>query len=199
MDMEIIRERMKAILNENRYQHVLGVEEVCKDLAVIHGYDMEKAGIAGLLHDCAKNLTDEELLQKCKEYHLPVTEAEEKSIYLLHAKVGAAIAKDQFGVHDDDILKAITFHTTGRPAMSLLEKIVFTADYIEPNRKPLPRIKEIRIAAYDNLDLAVFLILKNTLDYLKSTSANIDKKTIETYEYYRKVDLNLAHEDPCFY
>ena len=187
MKLEQLRESMKMVLKETRYQHVLGVEEVSVDLAVIHGCDPRKAAIAGILHDCAKSLSDEELLSECMKYNLPISEGERKSVYLLHAKVGAAYAKDKYGVEDDDILNAITYHTTGRQGMSLLEKIVFTADYIEPNRKPLPRIEEIRKAAYDYLDLAVYLILENTLDYLKSIGAFIDTRTNETYAYYKNI------------
>ena len=188
MEVEQLRESMKQILKSSRYQHILGVEEVSVDLAVIYGDDSQKASIAGILHDCAKPLTDEELLAECKKYKIPISEYEAKSIYLLHAKVGAVYARKKFGIQDEDILNAITYHTTGRPNMSLLEKIVFTADYIEPNRKLLPRIEEIRSAAYDNhIDLAIFMILENTLNYLKSIDAVIDNRTNETYEYYKQI------------
>lgn len=187
METEQLRECMKKILKKSRYQHVLGVEDVAVDLAVIYGCDCQKASIAGILHDCAKPLTDDELLAECKKYQIPISEYEAQSIYLLHAKVGAAHARDKYGIQDEDILNAITYHTTGRPNMSLLEKIIFTADYIEPNRKPLPRIEEIRFAAYDShIDLALFMILENTLNYLKSIDAVIDHRTNETYEYYKK-------------
>ena len=187
MEVEQLRESMKSILKETRYQHVLGVEEVSIDLAVIYGCDPYKARVAGILHDCAKHLTDEELISECEQYNLSISEAEAKSVYLLHAKVGAAYAKAKYGVWDKDILNAITYHTTGRPAMSMIEKIVFTADYIEPNRKPLPRIEEIRFVAYNNnIDIAVSMILENTINYLKSIDAFIDNRTIETNEYYKK-------------
>jgi predicted HD superfamily hydrolase involved in NAD metabolism len=194
MELEQLRESMKMVLKETRYQHVLGVEEVSIDLAVIHGCDQRKAAIAGILHDCAKYLTDEELLSECTKYKLPVTDGERKSVYLLHAKVGAACARDKYGIEDDDILNAITYHTTGRPGMSLLEKIVFTADYIEPNRKPLPRIEEIRKAAYDHLDFAVYLILENTLEYLNNVGTFIDTRTNETYAYYKNIICELDAE-----
>lgn len=185
MEAEQLRESMRLVLNKSRYQHVLGVEEVAVDLAVIHGSHTNKARTAGILHDCAKFLTEDELLRESKKYNLPISEAESRSVYLLHAKVGAVYAKEKYGVVDEDVLNAITFHTTGRPGMTLLEKIVFTADYIEPNREPLPRIEEIRIAAYDNLDLAIFMVLENTLNYLQSIDATIDNRTNETYIYYR--------------
>lgn len=185
MDLEQMRDNMKVRLSKSRYLHSTGVEEVACDLAVIFGYDEEKASIAGILHDCARNLTDPELLKQCEVFHLQVSEIEHECPFLLHAKVGAAYAKEEFGVEDEEIISAIIYHTTGRPAMTLLEKIIFTADYIEPYRKPLPRIESIRDAAYSNLDLGVMMILENTLDYLNSSGAEIDTLTVDTYEYYK--------------
>jgi predicted HD superfamily hydrolase involved in NAD metabolism len=161
------------------------VEEVACDLAVIYGYDAEKAGVAGILHDCAKNLSDEELLQYCEKYQLEVTEIEARCPFLLHGKVGAAFAKDLYEITDPEIISSIVYHTTGRPNMSLLEKIIFTADYIEPYRKPIPRIDEIRKMAYSELDLAVLMILENTLGYLEQSKADIDTMTVDTYKYYK--------------
>ncbi len=186
MDIEQIRNCMKKQLSESRYLHSFGVEEVACDLAVIYGYDMEKARIAGLLHDCAKNLTDKELIQECERQGLPITEIEQICAFLLHAKVGALHAREKYGVEDDEIQSSITYHTTGRPSMTLLEKIIFTADYIEPYRRPLPRIDEIRRAAYTDLDQAVLMILENTLNYLDTSGADIDTLTVDTYQYYQK-------------
>jgi len=182
-----MKDSMKMLLKESRYLHSVGVMEVSYDLALINGYDTEKASIAGILHDCARTLADEELRKECEKYHLPVSALEERLRFLLHGKVGAAYAKDKFGVEDEDILNAIIYHTTGRPAMTLIDKILFTADYIEPYRKQLPRIDEIRRIAYTDLDLAMFMILENILEYLKSTGTEIDSLTIETYEYYKNI------------
>lgn len=194
MDLEQLRECMRKVLVDSRFRHSIGVEEVACDLATIFGYDSSKACVAGILHDCAKNLSDEELLNECCNYHLPVTEIERSCAFLLHAKVGAAFARDKYSVKDEDILSAITYHTTGRPGMTLLEKIIFTADYIEPYRKPLPRIKEIRWAAYNDLNLAVLMILENTLDYLRTAASRIDMQTVETYEYYNEMRTSYVAE-----
>lgn len=195
MDLEQMKNCMKEILSEARYRHCVGVEEVACDLAFLYGYDSKKASIAGILHDCAKHLTEEQLLKECENFHLPVTIIEQSNRFLLHAKVGAAFARDKYGVKDEEILDAITYHTTGRPAMALLEKIIFTADYIEPYRRPLPRIDEIRQAAYEeNLDRAVFMILENTLEYLRNSVSEIDMRTEETYTYY-KSRQKLCHTD----
>jgi predicted HD superfamily hydrolase involved in NAD metabolism len=187
MELELIRDNLKLRLNESRYLHCIGVEEVACDLALIYGYDIKKARVAGLLHDCAKNLSEPELLEECKKYHLSISAIEKKCAHLLHGKVGAAYVKERCGIEDDEILNAIIYHTTGRPNMTLLEKIVFTADYIEPYRRPLPRIDEIRRAAYQDLDLAVFMILENMLEYLQDSASDFDTLTVETYQYYEKV------------
>lgn len=191
MELQLLRDGVKPLMKESRYQHTLGCEAVAYDLALIHGYDTEKASIAGILHDCAKDLSDEELLGECKRLNIPITDIERQRALLLHAKVGAAYARDKFGIREEEILNAIIYHTTGRPGMSLLEKIIFVADYIEPNRRPLPNIDLIRRTAYENLDQAITLISKSTLDYLESTGAAIDTLTIETYHYY----MRLTHSN----
>ncbi|HWT26805.1 MAG TPA: bis(5'-nucleosyl)-tetraphosphatase (symmetrical) YqeK, partial [Mobilitalea sp.] len=104
MDLDQMRQTIKGYLKESRYQHSIGVEEASCDLAYIYGYDPEKAAIAAVLHDCAKHLSDEELLKECEHYHLPVTKAEAQNVQLLHAKVGAAYAKDKFGVENEEII-----------------------------------------------------------------------------------------------
>ena len=187
MELEVLRGRMKAVLSQSRYRHSLGVEEVACDLALINGYNTDKASIAGILHDCAKCLTEDELVEECKKYHVPVSEIELKSKQLIHAKLGAVYAETIYGVKDQEILDAITWHTTGRPAMAVLEKIIFIADYIEPNRKPLPGMDDIRRTAYEDLDGAVYLISENSLNYLSETGALMDTMTVETYDYYKAV------------
>jgi predicted HD superfamily hydrolase involved in NAD metabolism len=185
MEFDEISENLKKVLSEKRYLHSFGVEEVACDLALLHGFDMEKAKIAGILHDCAKYLTNQQLLKECQKYDLVVTDIEVKCPFLLHAKVGAIYARIKYGIQDEQIISAITYHTTGRPAMSLLEKIIFTADYIEPYRKPLPRIEEIRKMAYTDIDIAVAMVAENVLDYLRESNQDIDTLTIDTYHYYR--------------
>ncbi len=189
MELDGIRESLKKRLKEKRYLHSVGVEEVACDMALLYGCDMEKAGIAGILHDCAKYLTGQQLLEECVKYHIPVTDIERKCPHLLHAKVGALYAQIKYGVQDKEIISAITYHTTGRPAMGLLEKIIFTADYIEPYRKPLPGIWGIREMAYSDLDKAVEMVLENMLDYLQESGGDIDALTFETYQYYREQNL----------
>lgn len=185
MDIQQLRDHMATILSPSRYLHSLGVEEVARDMAVIFGYEEEKAAIAGILHDCAKYLTEEELLAESEKHHLDISDVERECPFLLHGKVGAVFARLRYGIEEEEILNSIVYHTTGRPGMTLLEKIIFTADYIEPYRKPLPRIEEIRRAAYTELDRGVLLILENMLNYLRETGAVIDMVTDTTFLYYQ--------------
>lgn len=192
LDPKKIRKKLEKILDRKRYEHTLGVAYTAMNLASIYGADIKKAEIAGLLHDCAKGMENDELLETCKKYNITVTEFEKKNPFLLHSKVGSFIAASKYDIKDDDILNAILNHTTGRPSMSLLEKIVFVADYIEPNRKMIPGLEQSRKLAFSDLDKAMLFILDNILNYLKSTNSEIDEKTEITYKYYKKEaeDLN---------
>jgi predicted HD superfamily hydrolase involved in NAD metabolism len=188
-DLFGLQQAMAKVQTEKRFYHTLGVQTTSFAMALNYGADEEKALIAGLLHDSAKCLSGEVLLSECRKYGLPITDAEEKSPYLLHGKLGAYYAEYKYNITDKEIQSAISCHTTGKADMSLLEKIVFTADYIEPNRSSerIPNLHEIRTLAFDNLDFAVYQILKNTLDYLKKMQMEIDSTTVEAYEYYKSI------------
>ena len=187
LDIRQIEDEVKKSLKPKRFRHTIGVKYTSVCLAMRYGEDLEKAAIAGLLHDCAKNLSGEKLLQLCREKGLPVSEAEERSPYLLHGRVGAYFARTKYGITDEDILGAITWHTTGCPDMSLLEKIVFTADYIEPGRDTAPNLDQLRQLSFIDLDAAVLEILRQTLEYLRETGKEIDPQTELTYNSYRKM------------
>ena len=175
---------MEKVQDEKRYEHTLGVAFTAASLAMRYGADVKQAQVAGLLHDCAKCMTNEERLSICKKNKLEVTPVEKANPFLLHAKVGAFLAKEKYGIQDEEILSAVRCHTTGRPNMTLLEKIVFTADYIEPSRKTAPNLDEVRTMAFQNLDIALCKILSDTLNYLDTVDQEIDPMTKETYHYY---------------
>jgi len=181
---------MEKIQDARRFEHTLGVEYTAAALAMCHGADIHSARIAGLLHDCAKCLTDEKRLAICEKNHIPIHKLEKKNPFLLHAKVGAFLAKEKYGIEDLEILNAIRSHTTGRPNMSLLEKIIFIADYIEPGRKSAPNLTEIRKLAFQDIDKALLKILEDTLDYLKETAGDIDPMTEETWRSYHDIIHN---------
>lgn len=183
-DLKKIRKAMEKCQDAKRFEHTLGVAYTAASLAMRYDGDIKNAQIAGLLHDCAKCLSDEKRLSICEKHNISMTEIERRNPFLLHAKVGSFLAMEEYKIKDPDIIHAILNHTTGRPGMSLLEKIIFIADYIEPGRKHAPNLKEIRKLAFENLDAALIKILSDTLEYLKSTDGEIDPMTARTYEYY---------------
>ncbi|MGN0395569.1 MAG: bis(5'-nucleosyl)-tetraphosphatase (symmetrical) YqeK [Coprococcus sp.] len=186
MDRIEIREKLEKKLTKKRYEHSLGVEYTAGCMAMVHGVDIEEALTAGLLHDCAKCISSEEKIERCQKLNLPISDVEYKNPELLHAKLGAYYARTKYNIENKDILSAIEYHTTGRPAMNILEKIIFVADYIEPNRKPLEEIDEIRREAFTDLDKCIVHILRNTLSYLDGSDADTDQMSIDTYNYYVK-------------
>lgn len=181
-----IKKTLKKELDKDRYEHTLGVMYTSACLAMANGYDMEKAQLAGLLHDCAKCIPNEKKLKICAKNNIPVTQVEKDNPFLLHAKVGAFLARILYEVEDEEILHAISVHTTGAPAMNTLDKIVFIADYIEPKRDKAANLKEIRKTAFEDLDEALKMILCDTIHYLNGSKndKNIDPMTLETYHYY---------------
>lgn len=188
--MQKIKKYLKEKLTKDRYQHTIGVANISAALAMRYNPDtnnddfMKKAYLAGMLHDCAKCMDHDKKIKICKENQLPMSEFEENHPYLLHGKVGAFIASSKFDIHDEDILNAVTWHTTGRPGMSLLEKIVYIADFIEPNRKPFPDLDTIRKLAFIDIDECMKSILSHTLLYLQDAGNAIDDMTKKTYESY---------------
>lgn len=187
MDDKILKlqHTLKKELDEDRYQHTLGVMYTSASMAMRYDVDVTQALLAGLLHDCAKCIPGDKKIHLCEKYGLPVSDVEYKNPSLLHARLGAYLAEKKYHIHDPEIIRAISSHTTGRPGMSLLEKIVYIADYIEPGRKELPNMKEVRPLAFKDIDECLFRILKDSLVYLNSRNISIDPMTQKTYDYYK--------------
>ena len=180
------KKTLRKYLDRDRFEHSEGVMYTAAALAMRYGENLEKAQIAGILHDCAKCIPDNKKLKICEKNHIEITEAEKCSPFLLHAKVGAYIAKEKYNIEDTEILDAIACHTTGKPAMTLLEKIIYISDYIEPMRNKASNLEEVRKMAFVDLDETLFKILSDTLVYLEKSSKKMDPMTMQTYEYYRK-------------
>jgi len=178
---------MANILPRKRYLHSVAVAHLAAAYAVSLGYEPERALIAGILHDCAKAYSDEQLVADCDKYSISVTEVERRNGFLLHGKLGAFYARTKYFITDEEILSAISYHTTGRPDMTDLEKVVFLADYLEPFRtqSTTPDLNEIRRIAFYDINKAVYLALKNTLRYLDKCGQETDMTTAETFEEYR--------------
>ncbi len=183
-DLAKAEKKLKKYIDKERLQHTHGVMYTAACMAMVYGYDLEGAQIAGLLHDCAKCIDDEKKIKLCKKHDISLTEYELEHPFIIHAKLGAWIAKEKYHIDHEDILNAIRYHTTGREAMSDLEKIIFIADYIEPGRNKANRLDAIRKMAFTDLNETMRMILSDTLDYLHRANRDIDPMTEKAYSYY---------------
>ena len=169
-----------SFLKHKRIPHVLGTEQEAIRLAERYGADVQKARVAALLHDCTKRLEMEDQLALCEKYHIELDELEQKALKLLHAKTGAEIARDLFGV-DDEIYRAIWWHTTGHPHMTLLEKVIYLADYIEPSRD-FPGVDKLRQVCYKDLDAGLELGLSMTVEEMNERGNPVHRATLAALE-----------------
>lgn len=173
-----------SYLKPKRMPHVLGTEQEAVRLARRYGADETKARIAALLHDCTKKLDLDAQLALCKKYGITLDALEQKALKLLHSKTGAAIARSVFGV-EDDVCDAIFYHTTGKPDMTLLEKIIYLADYIEPTRD-FPGVEELRKTVYEDLDRGLLLGLNMTIDEMEEMGSPVHHMTRDARDYLLK-------------
>ena len=179
-----LKKDLKKEMDDSRFEHTLGVMYTCGALAMRYGCDLDKAMLAGLMHDCAKCMPNAKKLKMAEKHHLEITELERKNPFMLHAKLGAFLARKKYDIEDEEILNAIRWHTTGRPEMTLLDKIVYIADYIEPKRDKAPHLPMIRQKAFVDLDEALVMILRDTLGYLGDSPEHVDSIKKKTYDYY---------------
>lgn len=175
-------EYIKKNLKKDRYEHSLGVRDTAVKLAAKYSIDIEEARIAGLIHDCAKNMKSEEIIKLVKEYKYEADEMYMHFPPLMHGLAGAIIAKHIMGITDEEILNAITFHTTGRENMSTLEKIIYIADYIEPLRN-FEGVEKLRKAAYENLNKALLLSFEASIKYVIDKGEILHMDTIKARNY----------------
>jgi len=184
-NIDLIKADLKEKLPKKRYEHTLGVAYTAAALAMCYGEDILKAELAGILHDVAKAKKSSELKDDMKGYIDPYTDGDyvaliaDKAPQILHAIYAPYLAKRDYKIEDKDILSAIRWHTTGKKDMTMLEKIVFVADYIEPNRKKLPDLDRIRTLSFHDISEAVKVTAKSTIEYLGSQGMYIDKFTYE--------------------
>lgn len=185
-EIDAINAKLHSVLTLKRYKHTQGVAQESLQLAKRYGIDTDKAFLAGLLHDCAKCFTDEEKLELCDKYSLELDNILKSQPDLTHSFLGAKVAEAEYGITDREILDAIKYHTTGRPNMSMLEKIIFIADYIEPNREYFEGLDKIRELAYKDINNAVIYALENTINYNKNKSRIIHPLGISALEYLKE-------------
>lgn len=185
IDITDIKRNMEKRQEPARFEHTMGVSYTAAALAMRYGYDIKKAQLAGLLHDCAKHYSEDKILQSCEKYNISMTDVEKQNPFLLHAKLGAFLAMHKYHVEDEEIIGAILVHTTGKPGMTLLDKILYVADYIEPGRDKAPNLAEIRKLAFTDLDEALRRILEDTISYLKEKEGPLDEMSYRAWEYYK--------------
>ena len=170
MNKELLCE-LKNSMSEKRWKHSQGVEAEAVKLAKIYGADEKKAALAGILHDCAKGMSIEEQLEKCSELKIALDREALDVPAVIHAPLGAELAKIKYGIYDEDIIEAIRKHTVGAGNMTKLDKIIYLADMIEPSRS-FDGVDELRSMAYKDLDAAMLMALEQSIVF------NIKKKTI---------------------
>ena len=164
MELEKLKEELKKDLGQKLYNHSIATMEEAEKLAKIYRGHIEKAKIAGLLHDCGKRGKDDNIS---------------------HAKKSAELAIEKYGIDNEEIINAIRYHTTGRVKMALLEKIVFIADKIEPNRA-YDGVEELRKIAYSNLDEAIIRSLESTIEYVKKRKMELNIESVNTLNYLKE-------------
>ena len=182
MRTEEIKEKLKKTLDSERYQHSLSAADTARQYAAYLNYDEEKAYLAGLVHDCAKYLTAEEYLSEARKFGIEPDEIQRLSPHLLHAPLGAKYAQAFYDVHDEEILSAVAAHTTGKADMSLLDKIIFTADLAEPLRE-YDDIEKIRELVFTDFDKALLLTLEGVLLSVLRKKQLIHPDTVLAYNW----------------
>lgn len=180
-DIEYLKDEVRKLVKKDRYKHTIGTSHIAVSLAMLNNFNVEKAEVTAILHDCAKNLDYKKYIKK---YNIMLSEMEIRNPSLIHAKIGAIIAKEEYNIKNKDILNAINYHTTGRPNMSVLEKIIYVSDHIEPTRGNSTNLQKIRKSVFNNLDNGLILCLEDRLKYFSKKKLEVDPITYNTYKYY---------------
>lgn len=187
---EQIIEYLKEKLKKSRYEHSLSVRNTAIKMAKIYNADVEKAGTAGLVHDCAKYMSNGQILSIAEQNGMEVDEVARANPQLLHGSIAAVIAKNIMGICDEDILSAVKYHTTGKKNMNILEKIVYISDYIEPLRD-FPGVEELREKALTDLNGALLDAFNNTIKVVISRNQLLHLNTIQGRNYLIYKTLHL--------
>jgi len=187
--IDYFRSLAEKTLSLKRLKHTLGVEVTAIELAGIHGVDTEAASLAALAHDLAKKIPLEEQLEMAEKWNLIWYPEDRENLQVLHGRIAAYMIKNEHGINDKDILNAVANHTLGRPGMSRLEMIIYSADLVEPNRD-FSQVDNLRKKLYDDLVVGTFLCVEHTLTHLKNSNKIPHPLTLETYKDLKKLLLN---------
>ena len=187
MKRDKIAYKLKKELDAQRYEHTLGVEQMAINMARIFGEDEDRAALAGLLHDCAKCLPLSQMQKAAKEVSVDPVMRESKA--LMHSVAGMCLAESVYGVTDPQVLSAIRWHTTGHGEMTELEKIIYLADMIEPNRKPFEGLETLRGLCREDLDRAMHTALRMSLEHVQRQGKTLHPDTLAALAAYEP-DIN---------
>lgn len=183
MSTEEITELLKCRLKPKRFQHSLGVAATARSLALRYGADEDKAYLAGILHDCAKCFSEEELSRKIRQYGIQLDEISLRSPQLWHSFVGAHEAREVYGIDDEGIFDAIYYHTIGKANMQKLSAIVYLADAVEPMRE-YPGVDSLRELANKSLDEAVLAYTEQSIKFVLNKGALLHPNAVSIRNYY---------------
>ncbi|HOQ07087.1 MAG TPA: bis(5'-nucleosyl)-tetraphosphatase (symmetrical) YqeK [Clostridiales bacterium] len=179
LKLDEMAKKLQQMLTPNRFRHSVNTMETCIRLAEKYGADVDKAAIAGLIHDCAKDLDNDVILPMCEKYGIIVDEVSGSQPKLLHGEIGAHMAKELFGIDDPQILDAVADHTLGRPGMDVISSIVFIADYIEPGRD-FEGVGDIRRAAEESLEKAIVIGINSTIRHVLKKGQLLHPRSVMT-------------------
>ncbi len=191
--LSYMERHVQEMLTEKRYRHALGVQKTAIKLAEQYDVSIEKASIAGLIHDCAKDLSFDQLLKQAAQFDIIMDDLTKYQPELLHGVVGAALAKELFEIEDHEIIDAVKYHTTGRHNMTKLDKIIYLADFIEPSRN-FDGIDPLRKIAFSNLDEAILMALEHTIYYVITKGKLLHVDTIHARNFLLLKQVGLEQE-----
>ncbi|MDI9483588.1 MAG: bis(5'-nucleosyl)-tetraphosphatase (symmetrical) YqeK [Bacillota bacterium] len=198
MTFDKMRENLKLTLSRERFRHSEEVMNEALRLAEFYKVNIEKARIAGLLHDCARDAGKDEIYKVFEKYNVVLDDIQKKTPVLLHSILGSFYAREYYGVEDKEILDAIYWHTTGRAGMTMLEKIIFVADYIESGRN-FEGVEEARKQAYKDIERCIVICCDLTIRYILQKGKLLHPYIIETRnEAITQIEakkLNLAQTE----
>ena len=189
IDTKQIIEKLNTMLKPKRLEHSINVAKCAIKLSEIYGYDKEKAYLAGLVHDCAKYFTKEQVDSYVEKYNIELDPLEVDNIALSHSIIGSFAIQDVFNIQDMDIINAVRYHTTGRENMSILEKIIFMADMIEEDRN-FPGVDELRKLSFNGqLDKALITSLNNTIKFVIENNQLIHPRSVKARNYLMQENI----------
>jgi len=187
IDIEALEQKLAKMLTPNRYKHSLGVMETAEAMARRFGVSVIKARLAGLLHDCAKDIDKNKMIVMCESLGVPLDPVKREQRSLIHADLGAKLLETEFGITDPEIIGAVKYHTLGRENMTDLEKILYLADVIEPNRKPFEGLEDLRRLCESSLDCAMLFAIERAIEYILHRHNKLHSQTLAAQQYFLKI------------